>query len=238
MGLSGEGGNRQSIPGDAGRAPQGSKGVQSPAQPTPTHLAPELRTQLFLSTAASILPETGGPPRCPATPGTPSATGTPARSQPPLAPPHPTRDLPPPPPPRGSHCSSCREGASERGNREGGGWPGDISPVRPVTVTRQEGTAWDSSKVPPGLASPGEPRLHATGARTRSHGWHPSARDGLARVRATARPAGGGGGGVVRRPCPCGASRCPRSRPGRPAGSYRKQSACQSAFSACRYCPS
>lgn len=61
--------------------------MQSPALPTPTHLAPALRTQLFLSTAASILPETGGPPRCPATPGTPSATATPARSQPPLAPP-------------------------------------------------------------------------------------------------------------------------------------------------------
>lgn len=148
----------------------------------PTHLAPALRTRLFLSTAASILLHRQG--HTPGTTlGTPSPAGNPLRSRAPLC--LPTRALSPSSS-RGSNSWSCREGSSERGNWEGGG--------RVTSVTR--------------ALSPGRRGQRGTGSRALWQAWprpeHPTG----GRSHSHACPCHGWNG-REHCPCPCRASHCP-----------------------------
>lgn len=146
------------------------RGAQSPARPAPTHLAPALRTWLFLSTVASILRGRGGEhPRAPPHTAPSAPRGPPPGPSQPL---HPqTRDLPPP---RGSHGSSCWEGASERGNREGGGRvtsaPSPSPPPgrkgqRGAEPSARPGTPQGPRQHPPACVAPQAPGPAATLAR-------------------------------------------------------------------------
>lgn len=140
-------------------APRGAEPtlIRSLINRTPTHLAPALRTRLFLSTAASILlHRTGTHPG--ATLGTPSPTGNPVRPRAPLCPPTQTLS------PRSSNGWSCREGSSERGNREGGGR------VTPATRTLSPGRRGQRGTRSRALCHQAwrQPE-HPTGARSHSH---------------------------------------------------------------------
>lgn len=129
----------------------------------------------------------------------------------------PTQNLPPPPP--RLPPLKLREGAIERGNGEGGGWvtsaPSTLSPGR----KGQHGGAADYRQQSPlpGPASPHELCLHPTAAGPHRH-------KDIKCVSARA--------GVSAVPVPMEHAGVPKTI------SYLKQSACQSAFSACRYCPS
>lgn len=156
------GGDRQSAPG----ARRGAE--PSPTRPNCTHLAPALRTRLFLSTAASILPGTGGTTLVP-----PLYSAPPAPRGPPPRPGHPLC-FPNPEPSSFSSSSAAptarAAGGCDQKRKQGGRGLGDISPTHPVTG--QEGTAWRDSRVQAAEASAGL-CLHPsaagpTGTRTRT----------------------------------------------------------------------